>query len=69
MDNALRRTGQIKFFLPKQQYGFITGANGVDVFFHRSNVSGFEPRQGQQVTYLPLATPRGIQAKDVRARG
>lgn len=69
MDDALRRTGQIKFFLPKQQYGFITGANGVDVFFHRSNVDGFEPRQGQRVSYLPLATPRGIQAKDVRVGG
>lgn len=69
MDNALRREGQIKLFLPDRQYGFIVSTEGVDVFFHRSNVNGFEPRAGQRVTYLPLVTPRGIQAKDVRLHG
>ncbi len=67
MDNTLRRAGQIKFFLPQKQYGFITGGDGVDVFFHANNAQGLAPRQGQRVTYLPLVTPRGIQAKDVRA--
>lgn len=66
MDDGLRRQGQVKFYLPAKQYGFITGAAGVDVFFHASNVRGFQPHRGQWVTYLPLATPRGIQAKDVR---
>ncbi len=67
MDDALRRMGQVKFFLPQKQYGFITGGDGVDIFFHEKNAQGFAPRQGQRVTYLPLITPRGIQAKDVRA--
>jgi cold shock CspA family protein len=66
MDDALRRRGQIKFFLPARQYGFIASADGVDVFFHANNIQGFQPRRGQWVTYLPVATPRGIQAKDVR---
>jgi cold shock CspA family protein len=70
MDGALRRRGQVKFYLPAKQYGFIAGENGgrpgSDVFFHANNIQGFRPRQGQWVTYLPLATPRGIQAKDVR---
>jgi cold shock CspA family protein len=66
MDNALRRRGQIKFYLPNKQYGFIVGADGVDVFFHSNNVQSFRPRQGHRVTYLPVATPRGVQAKDVR---
>ena len=66
MDHALRRRGQVKFFLPAKQYGFITGADGVDVFFHANNVQGFQPRGDQWVTYLPMATPRGVQAKDVR---
>jgi len=64
---GLRRQGEIKFYLPDRQYGFITSADGVDVFFHATNVRGFQPWKGQRVTYLPLATPRGIQAKDVRA--
>ena len=66
MDDGLRREGQVKFFLPQRQYGFIVTGDGVDIFFHAKNVQGFTPRKGQRVTYLPLATPRGIQAKDVR---
>jgi len=66
MDDGLRRRGQVKFYLPANQYGFIAAPDGVDVFFHASNVRGFEPRKGQRVSYLPMATPRGVQAKDVR---
>ncbi len=66
MDHGLRRQGQVKFFRAEQSYGFIAGADGIDVFFHASNADGFQPRKGQRVTYLPLVTPRGIQAKDVR---
>ncbi|MBN2001733.1 MAG: cold shock domain-containing protein [Anaerolineae bacterium] len=66
MDHTLRRPGQIKFYLPGKQYGFITGEDGVEVFFHAHNLGGFEPCRGQRVTYLPIATPRGVQAKDIR---
>jgi cold shock CspA family protein len=66
MDDSLRRPGQVKFFAVARQYGFITGADGVDVFFHAANVSGFQPHTGQRVTFLPLVTPKGIQAQDVR---
>ncbi|MBN1920786.1 MAG: cold shock domain-containing protein [Anaerolineae bacterium] len=66
MDETLRCAGRVKFFLPHKQYGFITGGDGVDIFFHQNNVQGFTPRTGQAVTYLSLVTPRGIQAKDVR---
>ena len=66
MDHGLRRQGSVKFFRADQSYGFIVGPDGVDVFFHATNARGFQPRKGQRVTYLPLVTPRGIQAKDVR---
>lgn len=68
MDDGLRRQGQVKFYLPAKQYGFIAGADGVDIFFHANNLHGSlgALRPGQRVTYLPLATPRGMQAKDVR---
>lgn len=62
----LRRQGQVKHYWPDKQYGFIVGRDGVDVFFHASNLAGFQPQRGQPVSYLPLVTPRGIQAKDVR---
>lgn len=66
IDDSLRRPGQVKFFAVARQYGFITGADGVEVFFHATNLSGFQPHTGQRVTFLPLVTPRGIQAQDVR---
>ncbi len=66
MDDSLRRPGQVKFFAVARQYGFIIGADGVEVFFHAANLSGFQPYTGQPVTFLPLVTPRGIQAQDVR---
>ena len=66
MANGLNRAGTVKFFLPAKGYGFIAGPDGIDVFFHVNNVRGFQPYQGQRVTYLPLATPRGVQAKNVR---
>lgn len=66
MDHTLRRWGHIKFYLPGKEYGFILEESGSDVFFHRKNARGFDPCRGQRVTYLPVATPRGLQAKDVR---
>lgn len=66
MNGDLRRRGRVKFYLPARQYGFLIGSDGVDIFFHANNVQGFRPQRGQWVSYLPLATPRGIQAKDVR---
>jgi cold shock CspA family protein len=66
MDHTLRRHGRIKFFLPAKNYGFISAQDGTDIFFHKKNLQGFEPCRGQRVSFLPLVTPRGVQAKDVR---
>jgi len=66
MDYTLRRHGNIKFFLSAKSYGFISAQDGTDIFFHEKNLQGFEPCRGQRVSYLPLVTPRGVQAKDVR---
>lgn len=66
MDDSLRRRGQVKFYVPAKRYGFIVAADGLDIFFHANDLNGLEPQPGQSVTFLPLATPRGMQAKDVR---
>ncbi|MBN1877871.1 MAG: cold shock domain-containing protein [Anaerolineae bacterium] len=70
MDHTLRQRGNIKFYLPDKQYGFIAGETGAqpgsDIFFHTKNVQGFEPCRGQRVSFLPMVTPRGVQAKDIR---
>jgi len=70
MDHTLRQRGRIKFYLPGKLYGFITGETGAqpgsDIFFHAKNIQGFEPCRGQRVSFLPMATPKGVQAKDIR---
>jgi len=33
------QTGTVKFFNRSKRYGFITGADGVDYFFHESGLS------------------------------
>lgn len=69
-DQHLRRQGRIKFFLPEKKYGFIipdeTGAP--EVFFHTTDTTTVL-QAGEQVSYLPLVTPRGIQARAVVREG
>ena len=69
-DRHLRKSGRVKFFSAEKQYGFIvpdeTGAP--EVFFHASVTTGLL-RTGERVSYLPLVTPRGIQARAVIREG
>jgi cold shock CspA family protein len=65
-DQHLRRKGRVKFFLSEKKYGFIvpdeTGAP--EVFFHAADTST-ALQAGERVSYLPLVTPRGVQARAV----
>ena len=50
-------------------FGFITTADGGDIFFHMSNLDGvrFEDlREGQRVTYTVGQGPKGARAENVR---
>ncbi|MAE74420.1 MAG: cold-shock protein [Bdellovibrionaceae bacterium] len=44
-------TGTVKFFNGSKGFGFITPADGDDLFFHISEISGAEPKEGDQVKY------------------
>lgn len=62
-------TGQVKWFDARKGYGFIVGPEGQDVFVHYSSIEGdgFRSlREGDQVTYELLETPKGFQAGQVR---
>jgi len=69
-DRHLRRYGRVKYFSPEKQYGFIIPdkLGAPEVFFHASAVHGLL-RIGDRVSYLPLVTPRGIQAHAVVQEG
>lgn len=62
-------TGNVKWFDAKKGYGFIIGPEGKDVFVHYTCIEsdGFRAlRQGEQVAYDVLDTPKGLQASRVQ---
>jgi CspA family cold shock protein len=66
---GMRLTGVIKVVKEKEGFGFIA-ENGVDYFFHRSEVGGSQEfvtlRQGQAVTFTPAVGEKGKRALDVQ---
>ena len=59
-------TGTVKAIRSDKGFGFIA-ADGVDYFFHRSEVKDFDVMTaGTAVTFLPAAGPRGLRAVNVR---
>jgi CspA family cold shock protein len=62
--------GAVKWFSLDKGYGFITKADGKDVFFHRSDVVDIQLSsitEGQQVEFEVEEEPKGLQAVRVRA--
>jgi CspA family cold shock protein len=65
-------TGRVKWYSPRRGYGFIEGADGREVFFHRDSVRWEGPGpmiEGQEVAYEVQPTPRGPKAIVVRHPG
>ncbi len=61
--------GTIKLVTDKG-FGFITGADGSDYFFHQSACTGVrfdELRTGQAVTFEKGQGPKGPRAENVRS--
>ncbi len=61
--------GNVKWFDSKKGYGFINGPQGQDVFVHYSCIEGdgFRAlREGEQVEYEFVQTPKGLAASKVR---
>lgn len=64
----MAETGTVKFFNSDKGFGFITPAEGKDVFVHISNVvGGADLRDGQEVTFDIGEGRKGPEATNVRA--
>jgi len=64
-----RTTGTVKWFSAEKGFGFITGADGEDVFVHFSAIEGDGYRnldEGQAVEFEVTQGPKGLQASAVR---
>ena len=62
-------SGTVKWFNADKGFGFITQADGPDVFVHYSAIeaSGFKAlNEGDQVEFEVVAGPKGQQAKSVK---
>ena len=60
--------GTVKWFSREKGYGFITKADGKDLFFHRADLARGEhvwPRDGQQVEFQIPRTAKGPEAFNV----
>ncbi|MGE9762232.1 cold-shock protein [Pseudomonas sp. PDM20] len=67
---ATRQTGIVKWFNADKGFGFITPENGPDVFVHFRQIesSGYKSLdEGQNVSFLVTAGPKGPQAEQVQA--
>lgn len=58
--------GQVERFDSIKRYGFIRGADGQSYFFHLTDIIGqVPPVLWQNVSFLPIATPKGPRAQRV----
>ena len=60
--------GKVKWFSEEKGYGFITTAQGKDIFVHYSEIvaDGFKTlNEGDEVTYDEKVSDRGLTATNV----
>lgn len=60
--------GKVKMFNQEKGYGFITNAEGKDVFFHYSQLmmEGFKTIDADaEVEFEAIETDRGLQAQNI----
>lgn len=64
-----RVNGTVKSFSPLHGYGFISGTDGENYFFHNDEWSvRVPPTEGLKVMFEPTKTPKGLRALNIRTK-
>lgn len=62
--------GKVKWFNAEKGFGFISQKEGSDIFVHYSQIAqeGYKTlEENQEVEYEVIETPKGLQARNVKA--
>ena len=63
---GVKLIGRVKWFEVQKGWGFITKANGEDIFVHHTGIEGYGTLQdGQKVEFRIEQTPKGPAAVEV----
>lgn len=63
-----KEVGSVKWFNASKGFGFITRANGEEIFVHFRSINGQRSlRDGQKVEFAVTNGSKGLQAEDVVA--
>lgn len=61
----MAHTGIVKSFNPHKGWGFVTTADGQDIFFMRSALKGFCVEKDSQITFDMIQAEKGMQAENI----
>ncbi len=72
-DEVHKMTGTVTRVVTMKSFGFVTGEDKQDYFFHRTDFNGFyddlvvdlEKKQVIKVTFEPASTDKGLRARNV----
>lgn len=57
--------GKVKWYSENSSYGFITGSDNIDYFFHKDDLKNLQLEILDEVTFRPLKTKRDWRAKNI----